>query len=113
MTSTPQTATLSVGESKNFELNGDNFYDVAVTLVRALSGKATVSVKAIHEAVPTVPETAQPEEPKVREEPAQQEAAPEPEQQSEETSSSVSTIAIVLVVVIVLVIFWLIFRRKK
>ncbi len=53
--STPQTATLNVGETKKFELTGDNSYDLSVTLVSITNAtKATLSFKTINEQMPGV-----------------------------------------------------------
>ena len=60
VTSEPQTATLSSGETRKFELTGDNFYDLSVTLNKAvLSGnntnntyKAEITVKSDSSPVP-------------------------------------------------------------
>ena len=109
VTSTPQTATLSIGETKKFNVNGDNSYDISVTLVRTLNGKATLSIIAINESIPstsaeeqtsdttsTVPEEAQPTE-----------AVSEP------SSGISSTVITILVIVVVIIILFLVFRPKK
>ncbi len=50
--STPQTVTLAIGESKKFELTGDTFYDLGVTLTSiANASSATLKFQSIHEAV--------------------------------------------------------------
>jgi hypothetical protein len=54
--STPQTATLSIGEGKKFELTGDNFYDLWVVL-NGITGKTVdLTVKTINEEI-TSPES--------------------------------------------------------
>ena len=50
--SDPQNATLSVGETKKFELTGDNYYDLAVTLVSIQNNQANLSLSEIHELIP-------------------------------------------------------------
>ena len=53
--STPQIATLNVGETKKFELTGDNSYDISVTLVSITNAtKITLTLKAISEQIPAV-----------------------------------------------------------
>ena len=52
VSSTPQEATLNVGDTKKFDLNADGFYDISVTLDSITSGKAKVTTTAINEAVP-------------------------------------------------------------
>ena len=50
--STPQTVTLAIGESKKFELTGDTFYDLHVTLTSiANASSATLKFQSIQEAV--------------------------------------------------------------
>ncbi|MBI3623091.1 hypothetical protein HY212_03370 [Candidatus Pacearchaeota archaeon] len=51
VTSTPQTATLNIGETKKFDLNGDSVYDLAVTLNRVVlfgnsTYRADITIKA-------------------------------------------------------------------
>lgn len=55
VSSTTQQATLNIGDTKKFDLNSDNFYDVQVTLNSIESSKANVTLKSIHEAVSTTP----------------------------------------------------------
>ena len=54
VSSTPQQATLSVGETKKFEVTNDTFYDLSVTLnsINALNKRVNVTIKSIHEEVP-------------------------------------------------------------
>ncbi len=47
--STPQEATLSIGESKKFEVTNDSIYDLKVTLVAIKDGKADITVQSIAE----------------------------------------------------------------
>ncbi|MEK6825769.1 MAG: hypothetical protein AABY00_03210, partial [Nanoarchaeota archaeon] len=54
--STPQTATLSVGENKKFEITNDSFYDLNVTLYSISGNKANVSIISIHEAMSVSPQ---------------------------------------------------------
>ena len=51
VSSTPQQGTLSVGQSKKFELNGDAYYDLLVTLVSISGGTANVTMTSIHESL--------------------------------------------------------------
>jgi len=53
--STPQTATLSVGQSAKFDVNDNKVYDVQVTLNSISGTKASVTVKGISEAIPAAP----------------------------------------------------------
>ena len=55
--STPQTATLAVGETKKFDVNTNNIYDLSVTLSSITSGKASLVITPISEAVPVSEQT--------------------------------------------------------
>jgi hypothetical protein len=50
--STPQTATLYSGESRKFEITGDNYYDISVKAHSISANSANISILSIHE--PTV-----------------------------------------------------------
>lgn len=54
VSSTPQTATLLIGQEKKFDINNDGYYDLNVKLNAVVNGKADLSVSSIHEAVPVV-----------------------------------------------------------
>lgn len=51
--STPQEATLNIGDSKKFELTKDDFYDIQATLHSIKANKANVTIKAIKEKIET------------------------------------------------------------
>lgn len=51
VSSTPQQATLSIGQAKKFEISGDNYYDLLVTLVSITSNVANVTMQGIHEEI--------------------------------------------------------------
>jgi len=108
VTSTPQTATLSIGETKKFNVNGDNSYDISVTLVRTLNGKATLSIIAINESIPSTSAEEQTSD--------TTSTVPEEVQPTEEVSESSgisSTVITIIVIVVVIIILFLVFRPKK
>lgn len=47
--STPRNVTFNVGETKKFELTGDSYYDVSVTLRNIASSRANMTLSSIHE----------------------------------------------------------------
>ena len=49
VSSVPQEASLAVGENKKFEVNGDDYYDLEVSVKSILNDKATVGVVYLHE----------------------------------------------------------------
>lgn len=51
VSSTPQQAVLYIGESKKFEVTGDYYYDVLVSLLNVSGSKAKISVKYVHDAL--------------------------------------------------------------
>lgn len=53
VSSTPQRATMNVGESKKFDVDSDSYYDMKVTLVSIENSKAMVSIEYLHEAIVT------------------------------------------------------------
>ncbi len=53
VSSNPQEVTLDVGETRRFEISGDNYYDLSVTLNSIIGNKADLTMNAIHEAVET------------------------------------------------------------
>jgi len=52
VSSTPQQAVLSIGQSKKFEVSDDSYYDLNVTLVSINSTKANLTVEYIYEKIP-------------------------------------------------------------
>ena len=51
VTSTPQNATFRIGDTKEFEVTGDNYYDISITLNSIKSSKANISVSEVHTAM--------------------------------------------------------------
>jgi hypothetical protein len=49
VSSTPQIADIDVGETKKFEISGDDYYDVSVTLNKINETKANVTITSINE----------------------------------------------------------------
>ena len=49
--SNPQTAALSIGDSRRFEITGDNYYDLLVTLNGISNNKANLTIASINEEV--------------------------------------------------------------
>ncbi len=59
VSSTPQRVTMSVGETRKFDVTGDNFYDVSVTLASIIADKAKITVLSIYEEIPAPAATQQ------------------------------------------------------
>ncbi len=102
--STPQTATLKIGETKKFDVNANNVYDLSVVLNSITSGKASLVITPISEAVP------------VSEQPgagAGEETPGAGEEEGAKAAGKTGWIItiIVIVIVIILVVFWLMKRK--
>lgn len=52
VTSTPQTATFKVGETKKFEVTDDDYYDLSITLNSINNSKANITAYLIYEKMP-------------------------------------------------------------
>jgi len=96
VSSTPQKATLSVGEEKKFELSEDNYFDLKVTLNSIVNNQANLTIKEIHEIMSSTPQTGSSEE-----------------SLQEEKSKKLIFIMIVSIMVISLVILGVIFYLKN
>ncbi|HIJ98344.1 TPA: hypothetical protein H1005_00160 [archaeon] len=55
VSSTPQQATLNVGESKKFEISGDDFYDILVKLNSINNNKTSMTISYLHEQISQTP----------------------------------------------------------
>ncbi len=118
VSSTPQRVTLSVGESKKFDVTEDNYYDLLVTL-NAISavGRADVTIKSIREEIPRPSESAPvapPEEEPAEPVSASPETVPQEPKQRISSRGLISLIAFFLIG-IGLVIWFIVMatRRKK
>ncbi|MBS3094367.1 hypothetical protein J4474_01750 [Candidatus Pacearchaeota archaeon] len=101
--STPQEATMNVGDEKKFDLNADRYYDLSVKLNSIANAKANVSVVKINEAVPEGAEAG--------ETPG---AVDETESQPDGVSkSNLAPWIIVLIIVVVVVVALVIIKNKK
>ena len=100
--STPQEATLSVGDTRKFEITGDNKYDLEVTLNKIESNKADITLKRIYEEITTESEQEQ-----EKQEAEAQKAA------EGAITSNLLWLWILLAVVVVVVIGFLIYRKKR
>ncbi|OIO81759.1 hypothetical protein AUJ84_00540 [Candidatus Pacearchaeota archaeon CG1_02_32_132] len=103
--STPQEYTFNVGDVKKFDVDGDGFYDMSVTLGSIASAKAMVKVSPIHEVVSTTEEKAK-EESKVG-----GEASGETSTGSSGLSSGAWIGIIILLIAVIAVVVY--FVRKK
>ncbi|MDP1696124.1 MAG: VCBS repeat-containing protein, partial [archaeon] len=52
VSSTPQSANFNVGDIKKFEINGDGYYDLSITLTSITNGKAVLDIGYVRELIP-------------------------------------------------------------
>ena len=55
--SSPQQAVLNIGDEKKFEVTDDTYYDLYVKLNNISNNKANLTIKSIHEKIPTITTT--------------------------------------------------------
>ena len=96
--SEPKEATLSIGDVRRFEVTGDDYYDISVTLESIVDGKAKVTIKPNNELVTVETEA----EEKAKEDVAKEQK--EAEQGDKLWTYSIIGIVIILIVVVVIVV---------
>lgn len=100
VSSDPQEATLSVGDTRKFEVDGDNVYDLEITLNDIISGKADLTIKAISEDIT--------EESKDEQEEMEKEAAGD-----EEEPMSLTWLWWTIGIVVVLLVVWKVLKKMN
>jgi hypothetical protein len=103
--STPQTATLTIGEEKKFDVTADGYYDLSAKLNSITNSKASLTVKSIYEKISavTVSETQTTE-------PSATTASPAGEVAS---TSGNKMIWISAIAIIVIVLIWIGYNQYK
>jgi len=115
VTSTPQQATLKVGENKKFDVDDNGYYDLIVKLNSILTNKASISIESINEKIPEVPLLAgTPEEKPVQEAP-QGNVVPEQVKADSSLNQNKNTwiIGIIIVLALITVIVYYLIARKR
>jgi hypothetical protein len=111
VSSTTQKANISIGETRKFELTGDNFYDLSVTLNSIINlARANITMKLLHESIAPLP-SPQPS-PEKEAVPAQP-LSTEPTPQQKSILDAVIVIGIVLVVSVIVLAFIFKYRRRR
>lgn len=103
VSSTPQQATLSVGDVRRFDVTGDGSYDVQVTLNGIADNKADVTVKSISEIIT----------PATEEEEVAKETAAAGEEVEVGKPLLKSVWFWIVVIVVVLVIVYVVYKKKR
>lgn len=112
VSSTPQIATLGIGETKKFEVTNDSYYDVSVTLdsINSSSTGAELTIKSIYEEIPQEQDVEQPEQ-----------TAEKPSAEKQETPVAITEdgkfpswlIIIIIIVIAIAVVIFLILKKRK
>lgn len=112
ISSTPQTATLSIGDTRRFDVIGDDYYDLNVTLNGIINNKANLTIKSIHEEVTeeTIAEEEEKEE-AVREREGEEEE--EEEEEIDEKTPWTWWIIVIVVIIIAAIVWWIIKKRRQ
>ena len=107
VSSTPQQATMSIGEVKKFDINGDNYYDIQVKLNSITSNSASLTTTSINELVSsgTTGENSNSE--------GSNESASGSEPLNLGTSSNVWVWMVLVIIIIVIAVILLIYLLKK
>ena len=97
--STPQKVIFTPGMTKKFELTGDNYNDLSVTLKSITNRKADLTIMAINELIPLPPEP----EPVVEEEPEEVEppVIAQPEEEAQPTSSKKIWVTVIIILILI------------
>lgn len=108
--STPQTATLLIGESKKFDVDNDKYYDLLVKLNSIANSRANLTVLGLHEMMYTNDQGLQNKGGEKDSEGSGSDLADDPDKVSSQLILAIVIVAIIIVAVI-LIIFY--FRRKR
>ena len=115
--SDPQTATLSLGEEKKFDVTGDNVYDLSVKLEDVIGNKVNLTIKSISEPVFESGEVVDSKPEVSQEEPLEDSIISPPEELPPKVSDAPSAyqwiVALIIIVVITFAIIILLKGNKK
>jgi hypothetical protein len=102
--STPQSATLQIGDIRKFDVNGNNYYDISIKLESIESNKANILISSVNELIT--------EETSAEETTKEDEglAAKEEETKAEEKNL---TWLWILIILIILVLVWFGYKKYK
>lgn len=105
--STPQSATMNAGDEKQFDIDGDGYYDISVKLISVSNNKANIEVKKLVDVVP------------VSEEPVSGESAGEgttdevPAESGQDKSYTTWVILIIVILIIIILAVYLMKMKKN
>jgi hypothetical protein len=102
ITSDPQNATLSIGDLRKFEVTGDDYYDLQITLNNITNNEANFDIVAINEKITTETKS----EEQVKEGAAQEDAGIISPETADEKSSLIWLWVLLLIIIISLIIYF-------
>jgi len=103
--STPVTAIFSIGETKRFNLDDDDTYDISVTL-NSITGKTTdITITPISEEIPSSDKEQQATE--------ETEESDKSFEKSESSISSKMGISIIIILLVIVILYYFLVLRKK
>ncbi len=113
VSSTPQQATLLIGDEKKFDVTDDNYYDILVKLNNITNNKANLTISPIHEEIPQQTTEEQQQEQQQQEQ-GEEETTPQEEETTEKSSRLwIWIIVLVIVVIVGIVVFYGLSKKKK
>lgn len=115
VSSTPQQAVLSIGESKKFEVTNDSYYDLLVKLNGINNSKANITIQGISEKIPeTVPSNATiPTTTNTGNQQNNTTNTPETSKRDIKTILVIITIIIIAAIIISLLGYYIMIKRKR
>lgn len=109
ISSTPQTATLATGESKKFEVTGDNRYDLLVELKGISGGKANLAISSIDEQIPA----SQADSGQTGSQGNQTGTSDSASSDSAESKTTTIIVSVIVVLIIILLLVWWFARSRN
>ncbi|MFA5020266.1 MAG: Ig-like domain-containing protein [Candidatus Pacearchaeota archaeon] len=109
VSSTPQQATLAIGDTRKFDLDSNGYYDLQVVLNSITSGKGDISITSINEQITEESEQAQVDAQKE----AEGIASGEPELPADSGNNALIWASIGIIVLILIVVAVIYFYKKK
>lgn len=104
--STPQTATLSIGDERRFDLNGDGYYDLEIILNSIDQNKASLTLNSVYEKI--TEETQKQEQEKEEKAKETEEGVKEAEKEKDLTWLWI----LIVVIIVILIIVGYIIKKK-
>lgn len=109
--STPQTATLSVGQTKKFDSNTDGYYDISATLNSITNKKADITIMGVYEKMPSTASSSSSSSGGSNDS-SQDSGDNSNSGTTGKTGSNTTTWIIVAVIVVIVIVAWILFAQR-